>query len=112
MENRRKQLRVFFACFLRSSSRAQRAAQQLAANYYGFAGFPEFMFVFFFGPFSEARLTGFFNEVLFGSAFFKKWSFLGIVRNFYFINILRVVLLMICITMAAKRGVRLPIIAC
>ena len=51
-------------------SRAREAEQQLAANYSGFAGFPEFMFVFFFGPFSEARLTGFFSEVLFGSAFF------------------------------------------
>ena len=77
-------------------SRAREAEQQLAANCYGFAGFPEFMFVFFFGPFSEARLTGFCNEVLFGSAFFlRKWSFLGFVRNFYFINILRVVLLLI-----------------
>ena len=44
--------------------------------------------------------------------FLRKWSFLGIVRNFYFINILRVVLLMICITMAAKRSVRLLIFAC
>ena len=50
-------------------SRAREAEQQLAANYYGFAGLPEFMFVFFFGPFSEARLTGFFNNVVFGSAF-------------------------------------------
>ena len=52
-------------------SRAREAGQQLAASYYGFDGFPEFMFVFFFfGPFSEARLTGSFREVLFGSAFF------------------------------------------
>ena len=52
-------------------SRAREAEQQLAANYYGFDGFPESMFVFFFfGPFSEARLTGCFSEVLFGSAFF------------------------------------------
>ena len=51
-------------------SRAREAEQQLAANCYGFAGFPEFMFVFFFGPFSEARLTVFLSEVLFGSAFF------------------------------------------
>ena len=43
-------------------SRAREAEQQLAANCYGFAGFPEIMFVFFFGPFSEARLTSFFNE--------------------------------------------------
>ena len=94
-------------------TRAREAEQQLAANYYGFAGIPESMFVFFFGPFSEARLTGFFSEVLFGSAFFlSKLSFLGIVRNFYLINILRVVLLMIRSTMAAKRGVRLPIFAC
>ena len=94
-------------------SRAREAGQQLAANYYGFAGFPEFMFVFFFGPFSEARLTGFFSEVLFGSAFLLgSGPILGIVRNFYFINILRVVLLMICNTMAAARGVRLPIFAC
>ena len=51
-------------------SRAREAAQQLAATYYGFDGFPESMFVFFFfGPFSEARLTGSFSEVLFGSAF-------------------------------------------
>ena len=51
-------------------SRAREAEQQLAANYYGFDGFPESMFVFFFfGPFSEARLTGFFNEVLFWSVF-------------------------------------------
>ena len=69
-------------------SRAREAGQQLAASYYGFDGFPESMFVFFFGPFSEARLTVFFSEVLFGSAFFWEWSFLGIVRNFYFINIL------------------------
>ena len=47
-------------------SRAREAEQQLAANYYGLS-----MFVFFiFGPFSEARLTGSFREVLFGSAFF------------------------------------------
>ena len=52
-------------------SRAREAGQQLAASYYGFDGFPEFMFVFFFfGPFSEARLAGSFREVLFGSAFF------------------------------------------
>ena len=52
-------------------SRAREAGQQLAASYYGFDGFPEFMFVFFFfGPFSEARLTGSFREALFGSAFF------------------------------------------
>ena len=45
-------------------SRAREAEQQLAANYYGFDGFPESMFVFFFfGPFSEARLTGSFSEV-------------------------------------------------
>ena len=51
--------------------RAREAGQQLAASYYGFDGFPEFMFVFFFfGPFSEARLTDSFREVLFGSAFF------------------------------------------
>ena len=97
-------------------SRAREAGQQLAASYYGFDGFPEFMFVFFFfGPFSEARLTDSFREVLFGSAFFlpsRKWSFLGFVRDFYLINILRVVLLMIYITMAAERGVRLPCFAC
>ena len=29
-------------------SRAREAEQQLAANYYGFDGFPESMFVFFF----------------------------------------------------------------
>ena len=40
--------------------------QQLAASYYGFD--PESMRVFFFGPFSEAQLTGSFSEVLFGSA--------------------------------------------
>ena len=52
-------------------SRAREAGQQLAASYYGFDGFPESMFVFFFfGPFSEARLTGSLREVLFGSAFF------------------------------------------
>ena len=57
MENRRKQLRVFFACFLRSSSRAQRAAQQLAANYYGFASFPLSTFVcLFFGPLSDGAV--------------------------------------------------------
>ena len=49
-------------------SRAREAGQQLAASYYGIDGFPEFMFVFFFGPFSEARLNGSFREVLFGSA--------------------------------------------
>ena len=38
-------------------SRAREAGQQLTASYYGFDGFPEYMFVFFFlGPFSEARL--------------------------------------------------------
>ena len=48
-------------------SRAREAGQQLAASYYGFDGFPEFMFVFFFfGPFSEARLTGSFREVHWG----------------------------------------------
>ena len=52
-------------------SRAREAEQQLAANYYGFDGFPESMFVFFFfGPFSEARLAGSFREVLCGPAFF------------------------------------------
>ena len=51
-------------------SRAREAEQQLAASCCGFAGFPEFMFVFFFGPFSEARLTGFLNEVFFGFLFF------------------------------------------
>ena len=52
-------------------SRGREAWQQLAASYYAFDGFPELMFVFFFfGPFSEARLTGSFREVLFGSAFF------------------------------------------
>ena len=36
--------------------RAREAGQHLAANYYGFAGFPESMFVVFsFGPSSEAR---------------------------------------------------------
>ena len=49
-------------------SRAREAVQQLAASYYGFD--PESMRVFFFGPFSEAQLTGSFSEVLFGSAFF------------------------------------------
>ena len=44
--------------------RAREAEQQLAANDSGFDGFPEPMFVFFFfGPFSEARLTGSFSEV-------------------------------------------------
>jgi len=50
-------------------SRAREAEQQLDATYYGFDGFPESIFVFFFCPFSEARLTGFFSEVLFGSVF-------------------------------------------
>ena len=50
-------------------SRAREAGQQLVASYYGFDGFPEFMFVFFFfGPFSEARLTDSFREVLFASS--------------------------------------------
>ena len=41
-------------------SRAREAEQQLAANHYGFDGFPESMFVFFFfGLFSEARVTVF-----------------------------------------------------
>ena len=41
-------------------SRAREAEQRLATNYYGFDGFPESMFVFFFiGPFSEERLTVF-----------------------------------------------------
>ena len=54
-----------------SRARAREAGQQVAASYYGFDGFPESMIVFFFfGPFSEARLTGSFREVLFGSAFF------------------------------------------
>ena len=44
--------------------------------------------------------------------FLRKWSFLGFVRDFYLIYILRVVLLMICSTMAAERGVRLPCFAC
>ena len=90
-------------------SRAREAEQQLAANYYGFDGFPEPMFI---GPFSEARLTVFLARFCLVPLFLRKWSFLGIVRNFYLINILRVDLLMICITMAAKRGVRLPIFAC
>ena len=52
-------------------ARGKLGSSWLLASYYGFDGFPEFMFVFFFfGPFSEARLTGSFREVLFGSAFF------------------------------------------
>ena len=43
-------------------SRAREAEQQLSASYYGFASFPEFMFDFFFGPFSETRLTGYREE--------------------------------------------------
>ena len=46
-------------------SRGREAWQELAASYYAFDGFPELMFVFFFvGPFSEARLTGSFREVI------------------------------------------------
>ena len=38
-------------------SRAREAGQQLAASYYGFDGFPESMFVFFFfGHFSSSSL--------------------------------------------------------
>ena len=60
-------------------SRARESEQHLAANYYGFAGFPSSTFVFcFFGPLSEARLTGSSSEVLFGCVFLRQWSFLGI----------------------------------
>ena len=94
-------------------SRVREAEQQLAANLYGFAGFPEFMFVFFLRSLLRSATNRFFQrDALWFRFFLRKWSFLGIVRNFYLINILRVVLLMICITMAAKRSVRLLIFAC
>ena len=111
MENRRKQLRVFFACFLRSSSRAQRAAQQLAANYYGFAGFPSAVLLSF-GPLSDALVTVISARFSWVPLLYWHWSFLGIVQKFYPIHILRIVLLMICSTMAAPRCVMLPTFAC
>ena len=44
-------------------SRAREAGQQLAASYYGFDGFPESMFVFFFfGHFHHHRYNQFINS--------------------------------------------------
>ena len=87
----------------RARSWAEAGCQLLWICWFSFI----YVRLLFFGPLSEARLTGFFSEVLFGSAFFlRKLSFLGIVRNLYLINILRVLLLMIRNTMAAPRGIK------
>ena len=87
--------------------RARETEQQLAANLYGFAGFPEFMFVFLLRSLLRSATNRFFQRGSFWFRFFlRKWSFLGFVRDFCLIK------LMIYSTMAAERGVRLPCFAC
>ncbi len=109
VEKGRRMKKMKTSTMLRARSWAATGCQLLWIRWFSFI----YVRLFLLRSFVRSATNRFFQRVSVWFRFFlRKWSFLGIVRNLYLINILRVVILMIRSSMAAPRGGRLPIFVC